>query len=186
MTTTSSLNQRRVIRAVKRFCPDFRPVRHALGMLGASFRRNCWQIDYVFLVPGNESRRIKLRVEDERQSVYLYDKGQPESSPNEFQFFELNDPQIKEILVTILPTRAVVRKEREEWQDGNAVFHLDTIEGIGRVFEIELISPDQNNNPGIDFYEKHLEPLLGEAIRVSNEDLLAPKRTQGGASDPDG
>src|SRR6266511_1891357 len=36
MTTTSSLNQRRVVRAVKRFCPDFRPIRHALGTLGVS------------------------------------------------------------------------------------------------------------------------------------------------------
>jgi len=175
MTTTSSLNQRRVIRAVKRFCPDFQPVRHALETLGVSFRRNCWQIDYVFLVPGSESRRVKLRIEDERQFVYLYDRDQPDYSPNDFQFFELNAPQIKDIIAAILPTRAVVRKQREEWQDGNAVFHLDTIDGIGRVFEIELIFPDQGSNPGIDLYDKHLEPLLGEAIKVSNEDLLAAR-----------
>jgi len=175
MTTTSSLNQRRVVRAVKRFCPDFRPIRHALGTLGVSFQRNCCQIDYVFLVPGNESRRVKLRIENEKQFVYLYDRDQPDYSPNDFQLFELNDPRIKDIIAAILPTRAVVRKEREEWQDGNAVFHLDTIEGIGRVFEIEVIRADQGSNPGIDVYEKHLGPLLGEAIKVSNEDLLAAR-----------
>jgi adenylate cyclase class IV len=70
------MNQRRVVRALKRFCSDFNPIRDRLATLGAIHVRTCRQIDYLFRVPGRETSRVKLRIEGDRQKISVYEKNQ--------------------------------------------------------------------------------------------------------------
>ena len=67
-----------------------------------------------------------------------------------------------EILQAILPVHVVVQKNREEWNHRNAIFHLDTVEEIGQVFEIEFVLGDDGDNPEIDRYEQEFGPGSGD------------------------
>ena len=87
----------------------------------------------------------------------------------------MREPRIKEILQAILPVHVVVQKNREEWNYRNAIFHLDTVEEIGQVFEIEFVLADDGDNPGCEFYEQEFGAFLGKVIDGSNEDVLAAK-----------
>ena len=75
------MNQRRVVRALKRFCPDFKPIRDRLATLGAIHVRTCRQVDYLFRVPGRETSRVKLRIEGDRQKISVYEKKSGCPSP---------------------------------------------------------------------------------------------------------
>lgn len=169
-------------RVIKRFCPDFAPIRQILQELGAQLESHTEQTDLFFFVPGSaaqqETRRLKLRIEDGKpRCVYYYDKDDlmqsSRSGKVSFQRFDVSDPVIQDVLEAALGVQKTVRKQREIWRQGTAVFNLDQVEDIGKVFELE-ISPERNKqgDPLLSEYLELFSPYLGEEIVGSNEDLI--------------
>ena len=166
-------------RETKAYCPDFTPVRQLLSDLGATFGEVKEQVDFFYYLPpigdGEETRRLRLRVEKgEEHLLYFYDRQDANLGISSFQLLKLNDPQIKSLLDVALGVRLVVRKQREIWRKENVVFHLDKVEGLGQIFEIEAVSEDGRDiNQQVEDYQRRFDPYLGSYIAGSNEDLLS-------------
>ena len=177
---------RRLNREIKAFCKDFRAIREALRKTGATRLGEKEQVDYFFRLPGapeGHSRRLKLRIDDGApRLIYYYDRYGPGVRTVEFSIAEVTDPGIRELLEAALGVKTVVRKRREVWKEGDATFNLDTVEGVGKVFEAEVeVRSDDDAEGQIARYRRLFGPHLGEDITGSNEDLVA---AQSGAASP--
>ena len=166
-------------REVKAFCPDFMPVRKLLSELGAEFVGAKEQLDFFYRLPvaqkQDETQRLKLRIEDDkRQMIYYYDRNETGDEISQYQLWQVSDPLLKEVLDAALGVRVTVRKRREVWHRENIIFNLDMVDGVGQIFEIEVLTKDGME---VDSYvvecRLHLEPYLGPDIPGSNEDLVA-------------
>ena len=83
------------------------------------------------------------------------------------------DSQVKEMLDAALGIRVVVRKQRELWRKENAVFNLDTVDGVGPVFEVEVKAEGEYDaDAQVAEYRRIFAPYLGADIAGSNEDLM--------------
>lgn len=173
----------RLNREIKAYCPDFTPVRQALRDTGATFVEVKAQTDFYYHLPatgnpatGNEAgtRRLKLRIErGQGQLIYYYDRQEKGARTSNFRLWDVADSPVKEMLDAALGIRAVVRKERELWRQENVVFNLDTVEGIGPVFEVEVKSEGEYDvDAQVAEYRRLFGPYLGDDILGSNEDLL--------------
>ncbi len=132
----------RLNREIKAFCPDFTPVRQELQALGAEFVEVKEQTDFFYHLPPSTDgvpRRLKLRVEPgQTQVIYYYDRQEGGARTSRFQLWQVADEQIQDVLNVALGVKVVVRKQRELWRKDNTVFNLDTVDGVGQVFEAEL------------------------------------------------
>lgn len=90
---------------------------------------------------------------------------------------EANDPRTAELLEAALGSRVVVRKQRELWRKDN-VSNLDTVEGVGRVLEVEVqVKDGYDIDAQVNEYRRLFSPCLGGNISGSDEDLvMASKR----------
>ena len=171
----------RLNREIKAYCPDFTPVRRALRDTGATFVEVKEQTDFYYHLPatGNAAgtRRLKLRMErGQGQLIYYYDRQEKGARTSNFRLWDVADSAVKEMLDVALGIRAVVRKERELWRKENVVFNLDTVEGIGPVFEVEVKAEGEYDvDAQVAEYRRLFGPYLGDDILGSNEDL-APSR----------
>ncbi len=170
----------RLNREIKHHCSDFRPVRALLRQIDATLAERKRQVDYFFNLPtpGPRSRRLKLRTEPKGSDlIYYYDRHRRGSRWVEFQVFPVRDPSVKQLLVAALGVRAIVRKRREVWKKGNALFHLDQVAGVGKVFEVELQTrPDVDVDHQLAQYKRLFGPHLGRPIGGSNEDLIVKRK----------
>ena len=67
-----------------------------------------------------------------------------------------------------------MKKRREVWKKGNAIFNLDNVVGVGKIFEVEVeLSDGDDQDQQIVYYQNLFGPHLGEEIIGSNEDLVA-------------
>jgi adenylate cyclase class IV len=153
-------------RALKHFCPDFTPIRHILKTVGASVVGEKDQVDYFFVLPSNgralTSRRLKLRIENEQPCfIYYYNRSQTDGHLINFQVFEIGELVIKDILETVLGVETVVQKHREVWRKDNAIFNLDKVHHVGRIFEVELgITPESDSAIQAGQYHQLFAPYL--------------------------
>lgn len=166
-------------REIKAYCPDFDPIRSLLSKHGASLLDETEQVDYYYnLASDTDSatqRRLKIRTDGNGPpQVIYYVEGQEQGArTSSFRVWGLSGLETKDMLDAVLGIRAVVRKQRERWEKDNVVFHLDEVEGVGRVLEVEIRSQE-----GIDAeaqlaeYQQLLGAHLGERIIGSNEDLV--------------
>ena len=168
---------------IKCFCPDFRPVRRILRQLGASRHSVKTQTDYFFHLPetppGPGTKRLKMRFEiGRRELIYYYDRRDSGHGSVDFQLFDVRGTNVKDVLEAALGIKAIVKKRREVWRQGNAKFNLDTVEGVGKIFEIEVeeVRGSAAQRQLSEYYRRFV-PYLGERVNGSNEDLV-PKRDQ--------
>ena len=171
-------------REVKAFCPDFMPVRKLLRELGAELVGAKKQFDFFYRLPvtqkEDETQRLKLRIEDDKkQMIYYYDRNETGDVIGQYQFWEVSNPSLKEILDTALGVRVTVRKRHEVWRRENIIFNMDLVEGVGPILEIEVLTKDEIE-PDVHVAEcrRHLEPYLGRDISGSNEDFVVQGSTQ--------
>ncbi len=166
-------------REIKAYCPDFVPVRQTLREVGATFIEVKEQVDYYYHLPSRGdavgTRRLKLRIEHEQgQIIYYYDRQEKGARTSNFQLWEVNDAQVKEMLDAALGRRAVVRKRRELWRKGKVVFNLDVVAEVGQVFEVEARAvAGHDADAAVAEYRRLFSPYLGQDIPGSNEDLVA-------------
>jgi len=165
---------------LKHHCDDFSRLRKALVKLGAKKEIVKKQKDLFFNLPTEKKKqkgRMKLRIETERIFVIYYERPSfvaDEYTVSDYVILEA-DETVLDFLTASLGVMAIVEKTREVWRKDNTVFHLDTVKGVGKIFEIEL----QKKGKLIDsdrklfaVYQELVSPFLGKVIKGSNVDLI--------------
>ena len=163
-------------RGIKNFVSDFRAIRRILKDVGARKIESKQQVDYYFNLPTDKERkhsmRLKLRYESGKPKiVYYYDSAQSPKSVAQFRMYKIFYPSLKDLLEACLGISVVVKKRREIWRKGAAVFNLDTIDNLGKVFELE-IEKTTDVADEVGHYLNLFKAHLGRPIRGSNEDLV--------------
>ncbi len=169
---------------LKHRCADFEKVREVLRGLGAKKEAEKTQKDFFFhLSPEKEaaSGRLKLRIEKDHQFIIYYERPDfvsGKDTASAVQLYEVHDETLLPFLQKALGVKAVVQKQREVWRITNTVFHLDTIDGVGNIFEIELQKQGEiaeEDRQIFSSYQTALLPYLGEVVVGSNVDLIFQK-----------
>ena len=158
-------------REIKRYCPDFRPVRRVLRAIGAQRVGAKRQTDVYYRVPVG---RLKLREEGGRRSLIAYaDAYSGGLRAVRYRVADAQDRAIGALLAEALGVSAVVRKRREVWRKGRVLFNLDRIEGVGQVFEAEVkLAEGDDGEAETERLLALLAAHLGDLIEGSNEDLV--------------
>ncbi len=98
------------------------------------------QTDWYFRV---RKGRLKLRVfGSNREGELIFYLRPNRSAPrtSNFQVLPVADAAgMRRLLTEMFGVRVCVRKRREVWLCKNARIHLDTVDGLGRFLEIEVI-----------------------------------------------
>jgi adenylate cyclase class IV len=171
---------------LKYFCKDFTPIRRALRELGAKKAFIKSQKDYFLNLPEDKKMparaRLKLRVEDKKQRLVFYRRpnfSAKGGTHSDVLLLPIKDKNLLDFLSKALGVRAIVEKKRELWKKDNTVFHLDTLKGVGRIFEIEVWPSSttiKKDRAKFNYYCKKLLPFLDKIVKGSNEDLVSPNK----------
>ncbi len=165
---------------LKYFCPDFLPIRQVLLEIGAKKYRTTRQKDYFFNLPNfKQNARLKLRIENQKQTLIYYgreDFKEDKANPAKIILYPIKDNKFLMFLSNTLGVRAIVVKKREQWKKGNAVFNLDTVEKVGKIFEIEVTTDQKNLKKDEDTFNNYKEKVLAylsKVVKGSNLDLVS-------------
>lgn len=162
---------------LKHFCSDFPKIREVLKELGAKKEVIKNQTDYFFSVPHKEAR-MKLRIEGKKQLLVYYERpnfAKAKSTISRVKLYDVKDAELLSFLTETLGGKAIVKKSREVWRKANTVFHIDHVEGVGGIFEIELQKRGKitsSDRKLFKNYQNKLLPYLGKVIKGSNVDLV--------------
>jgi len=120
-------------------------VRRRLGVLeGATRRAILRQTDWYFRAPNG---RLKLRVVGANRGGELIAYLRPDKTAartSEFQRLPTSDAAgTRRLFERMLGAKGCVRKRREVWLYRSARIHLDTVAGLGRFIEIEVVVTDK-------------------------------------------
>lgn len=164
-------------RTAKYYCNDLAAVRERLRSLQATFVITKQQSDYIYRIydaeTGTHSKRVKIRIEGAGDCcLYVY-KRTAQERDIAFDYYANVDRQLIPIFSALYGEAIRIRKVREVWRMGELEFHLDTVDGIGTIFEIENLRPEQphNSNELTCFQD-----VLLARIEGSNEDLIGGER----------
>jgi adenylate cyclase class IV len=162
-------------RAFKGLCSNLEEVASQLKRMGACLQMaEVEQTDYIFQLPsrlsGRNTRRIKFRLVDGKPfGVYLYDRFHEDSEVT-FEFLRPSDLTLVSALQSSEVPYVRVSKTRSRWNLEDTIIHLDQVQGLGDVVEIETVNgnniPDQLKDAVIPYLIKHLDG--------SNEDYFQP------------
>ena len=166
---------------LKHHCPDFKKIREVLKNIGAKKCGIRKQKDYFFnlaKVKGKVQPRLKLRVENKTMTLVYYERpdfSSVQETLANVMLYPIADRKFLAFLIASLGVEAIVEKRRELWKKGNTVFNVDTVKGIGNIFEVELqtsgkITPKEKAM--FKEYQKRFTPYLGKVVRGSNVDLV--------------
>lgn len=165
---------------LKYFCPDFSPIRKVLSEIGAKKVVVKNQKDYFFNLPANKlNPRLKLRIEGKNQTLVYYERPNFEANkanPAKVILYPTKDKKILIFLSSVLGVKAIVFKKREQWKKDNTVFNLDDVQGVGKIFEIEVTTSEDNKDKAqkvFNNYQKKFRPHLTKIIKGSNLDLVS-------------
>ncbi len=170
-------------RTAKYYCNDLAAIRERLRSLQATFVITKQQSDYIYRIydaeTGTHSKRVKIRIEGDGDGdgdccLYAYNRTAQERDIA-FDYYASVDRQLIPIFNAIFGEAIRVRKVREVWRLGGLEYHLDTVDGIGTLFEIENLRPEQPQDNELAYFQD----VLLTRIEGSNEDLI------GGDTDSD-
>ena len=161
---------------IKRWCPDFRPIRRLLRSLHAEREPPRRQVDVYYRLPDGgpeiESRHLKLRTERGRRWLIAYEASYADGLRDvRYRVVEAS-ADLGRALEAALGVSAVVRKRREVWREGRTRFNLDAVDGLGTIFEGEVVLAPGEEPGAASAYLALFEPYLGEPIVASNEELM--------------
>lgn len=164
---------------IKAVADELGAVRAELRALsGARLHATLRQADHYFRVPKG---RLKLRVVGGSRSGELIAYLRPNRTSartSEFQRLPSADAAgTKRLLDRMLGAKGCVRKRREVWLYRNARIHLDTVEGLGRFIEIEVVVA--HGMPQASALMRKLRAVLGikpEALIAGSYSELGAKR----------
>ena len=161
---------------VKARVGDLGSVEERLKSSGAVKVGSFRQIDYYFHVPRG---RLKLReVEGSEEVELIYYERADETGPRpcESTIIRLRKTDA-EPLKRILPVKGVVKKVRTIYRLGPAELHLDDVEGVGQIVEVEIgLEGGLSEEKAVELARKMLGDLgvrEEDLIPCSNIDLLS-------------
>jgi predicted adenylyl cyclase CyaB len=169
---------------LKYFCKDFVGVRKTLKEIGAKKIIVKVQKDYFFNLPLKQTNpRLKLRTEGKNQTLVYYERPnfeENQANPAKVILLPVKDIKLMMFLSETLGIKTVVVKKRELWKKGKTIFNLDTVEGVGKIFEIEVTTNDKNKKADektFNKYKDQFKPHLTKIIKGSNLDLVSKTKT---------
>lgn len=164
---------------LKYFCADFFPIRRVLSEIGAKKNKTANQKDYFFNLPNvQQNARFKLRIESQKQTLVYYEREdfkENKANPAKVILYPTKDKKLLTFLSNTLGIKAIVVKRREQWKKENTVFNLDTVEKVGKIFEIEITTDPKNlkkDEAIFNSYKEKLLPFLTKIVKGSNLDLV--------------
>jgi len=122
---------------VKARARDLEAIRAKLAALGARELGTVHQTDYYFEVPRGRLKLREIEGSEEAELIYYERANEPKPRPCESTIIRLRRADA-EPLKRILPVRAVVKKERSIYELGPTKVHLDRVEGVGDLVELEV------------------------------------------------
>lgn len=153
---------------IKARCVDIDRARTIIQGLGAELLGREEQTDAFYNVP---SGRLKLRVSEAERLLIGYDR--PDTAGPKRCLVDLHpvdDPDsLHAVLAARLGVRTVVRKVRERWLLGNAKFHLDRVDGLGKFVEIEILG--NRGQDSEDSLRTKCEKYMAE-LGIESDDLV--------------
>lgn len=163
-------------RNAKYFCTQQQEIEKVLCELGAVYTATEDQVDYIYHIfdPGTEtnSKRIKLRVvNEEKFLIFIYRRTEQEASID-YDYFAFADQQVVALINSLYKVSVTVKKRRKIFVKDLLIFHLDTISGVGEIFEVESLDSTSDTAAEILKFLTGLSNYLLEPIQVSNEDLV--------------
>lgn len=165
---------------LKHRCDDFTKIREVLEEIGAEKEVAKSQKDYFFNLPEEKEKlgaRMKLRIESGEMSLIYYERPDfvaDNDTPADIALLKA-DQSTLDFCKRSLGVQAIVEKEREVWRKDHTVFHLDEVQGVGKIFEIEVQCADNVTEADEELffeYQNKLSQLLGEVVTGSNVDLV--------------
>ena len=162
-------------RVLKGLCSNLEEVAEVLQSMGAVPQsKEVHQSDYVFRLPsslsGRDTRRIKFRiVNGEPFGVYLYDRF-PEGMEASFEFIRPSDLSLVQALQSSGVPYVLVSKTRTRWLLGDMLIHLDRVQDLGDVVEVEKASANDIPCEVVDA----ITPYIIKQLEGSNEDYMQP------------
>ena len=125
------------------------------------------QRDTFFVVA---TGKLKLREEDQRSYMIGYGRGERDGLQlSEYQMVPVPDPAaMRQLLAGTLGVLAEVRKRRTLLLCRNVRLHLDEVEGLGLLGEIEAVVPDGGDPEA----ERGFVDATLAALGVSRDQLI--------------
>jgi len=160
---------------LKAKCPNLKKIRGILHKEGATSSGIEKQIDIYFKT---KNGRLKLRRGSKKSLLIYYQRPDIEGiKPNEYQLYEVGNPeQLEKMLTAALEVRVIVKKEREVFSLQNIKFNLDKVEELGDFIEIEAMAKTSEEIGKLEGVVKDFATLLGiregEMQSQSYSDLL--------------
>jgi adenylate cyclase, class 2 len=118
-------------------------------------------------------RRLKLRaVAGSQEGQLVYYERPDVGGVKESRVLLTTLPDAKavlEIVTSVFPVKAEVRKVREVYRFQGVQVHLDTVKGLGKFLEFEKILGDESER---EESRKHLQALQAY-FQIPEEDLMA-------------
>ncbi len=156
--------------------------RERLLSLGAERRGTFEQVDYYFEVPRGRLKLREVEGQEQAELIYYEREDQPGPRPCEATVIKLGRQEAG-LLRRILPVRAVVRKRRAIYQLGPVEVHLDDVEGVGALLELEIRTGPDLDVKAAEEKAKELLAELGigeeDLVPYSNADLVLMAQTGG-------
>lgn len=154
---------------LKSKCSDLNAAVRVCWEIGAQYGGILMQTDTYYNVPEG---RMKLRnVNNEKFELIYYfrvDKGAEKES--NYEIIKLKDDKdIKKILKDSLGVKGVVKKIRELYLYQNARIHLDSVKGLGKFIEFEVVC---GNEKEMKEAPKKIKYLKG-VFKIEKKNLVA-------------
>jgi len=162
----------------KHFCQDFDSVKAYLKEINAKKLGTVKQKDYYFNLPEKpDSVKLKHRITNGHHQLIYYQRTFSSSRPNFSNLIIVKVPKLTlKLLKKALGVKAVVEKQREQWQKQNATFNLDKVKNVGQIFELEIeIKNKAKDQKAFEKYQQNLLPLLGSKAKPNLELVLKSK-----------
>ena len=161
---------------VKARTRDLSAIRERLLALGAEEAGSFRQVDYYFQVPVGRLKLREVEGSDEVELIYYERADEAGPRPCKSTIIRLRKADA-EPLRRILPVRGVVKKHRAIYRLGPAELHLDDVEGLGQIVEVEVrLEGGLGEEEAVKLAKELLEELgirEEDLIPYSNIDLMA-------------
>jgi len=165
---------------LKYLCNDFSPIRKILKDLRARKIGTFNQKDYFFNLPISKDQkiipRLKLRIQENEYTLVYYERGDfsdTSATPAKVTLFKVSDKKLLDFLKKVLGIKIVVIKKRDLWKKDRAVFNLDTVRNVGKIFEIEIATDGGLKDRELfNHYKNKFLPYLNHVVKRSNLDLV--------------
>lgn len=126
------------------------------------------QKDVFFQVPEG---RLKLRIFDPSHAELISYTRPNQAGPKTSQYERaaISDPlQLQKTLAASLPVMGTVIKQRTVYLKGRTRIHLDTVEGLGNFFELEVVL---NSGETFESGKQEADALMNR-LGIHPEDLI--------------